>query len=117
MDRQVEKRTRRSLQQRLELREIQVVARRHALESVTTDEIIGRPRIRDIEREVATLSIAGKKSKVIVISHQVSVRVGGANLFQDPFFPRFENSRRSNPDRGSLRVRPGQLPKTKHGLA
>ena len=73
MDGQVEPRRRRGLQQRFKLREIQIIARRHPLKTVTRNEVFGRERIGDIEREITAFPIVCEEGEVILIEDQVPV--------------------------------------------
>src|SRR5690606_25676301 len=87
--------------ERLELPDVEIVARGYAFQAVARDEIFRRPGIRHIQREIAPLPLAPEEGEVIVVAHQVSVGVGRANLLQDPLLARFEDAGWRNPDTGS----------------
>ena len=92
----------RAAEQGLELRDVEIVARGHAFESVTAEEIISRPRIRDVQRKIAALPIAGEEREVIVVADEVAVGRGGADLLENPFLAGFEDTRRGDPDAAGI---------------
>ena len=87
---------RRGRQQRLELLEIQIVARRHAFQAEPVFEIIRRQPVGHVQRIIADAPVIGEKLQVIVIADQVAVGVAGAHLLQRPFLAGLENARRSH---------------------
>ena len=53
--------------------EIQIVARRHALQAELVFEIVRRQPVGDVQRIIADAPLLGEKFQVIVIAHQVTV--------------------------------------------
>ncbi|OQB92401.1 MAG: hypothetical protein BWX86_01839 [Verrucomicrobia bacterium ADurb.Bin122] len=99
VQRDLEPRGRRGAEERLELRDVEIVAGGDALEPVAVQEMIGGERVGDVEREVAAAAGVGKGAQVVVVAHEVAVGAGGAHELENPFLAGFEDARRSHPDR------------------
>ena len=89
VDRDLEPFRRRGLQQRVELREVQIVAGRDAFEAEMIFEIIRREAVRHVQRKIADAPRVRKKFQVVVIADEIAVGVARADLFQNPFLARF----------------------------
>ena len=98
MNRDLEPFRRRALQQRFELREIQIVGSRDAFQAEFVFEIIGGEC--DSRHSARNRRRGGIREKVqmIVIANQIAIRIARAHLFQNPFLARFENARRGDED-------------------
>ena len=98
MDRDLEPLRRRRLQERLELRVVQIVRRRHAFQAELLLEILRRQPIGDIERVIADAPVVGEEAQVVVIADQVTVCFTGTHLFKRPFLARLKDSWRRHED-------------------
>ena len=102
--RDIEPRARRAVEERFELRDIEVVTRRDALEAVVLEQVLGRERVGDVEREIATAAVGFEKCEMVVIAHEIAVGVGRTHLFQNPLLSGFEDAGRGDPDRRAARI-------------
>ena len=107
VDRHLKPVRRRARQQRFELRHIQIVAGRHALEAELVLEIIRREVVRHVERIIPDAPRVRKKFQVVVVAHEVTIGMARAHEVQNPFLAGFENTRRGDEDaRSEFRLQP-----------
>ena len=105
VDRDLEPLRRRGLQQRLELREVQIVGGRDALQAELVHEIVRRQPVGDVERVIADAPVAGEEGQVVVVADQVAVGLAGAHLLENPLLARLEDARRRDEDVADARSR------------
>ena len=105
VDREIEPRRGRGLQQGFELDDVEIVAGGHAFEAVAAEQVVGGEGIGDVEGEVAALPVGGEEREVVGVAHEVAVGLARAHLFQNPLFAGFEDAGRGDPDAGILDFR------------
>ena len=89
---------RRGLQQRVQLHEVQVVGGGNALQVELAFEIIGRERVRNVERVIADQPLIRKKLQLVVVANQIAIRIARPDLFEGPFLAHLEDSGRRDKD-------------------
>ena len=94
---------RRGLQQRVELRDVQIVAGGDAFQAEMIFEIVRRDAVRHVQRKIPDAPRVREKFQVIVVADEIAVGVARADLLENPVVARFENARRGDED-GRLRV-------------
>ena len=75
VQRDVEPRAWRALQEGLELHDVEVVRGGHPFQPVISDIVIGGKRVRDVQREVTAPSLAGEPLQVVVVADKITVSV------------------------------------------
>ncbi len=101
---------RRGRQQRVELRDVQIVAGSDAFETEMIFEIIRRDPVRDVQRKIADAPRVREKSQMIMIADEIAVGVAGADLLENPVVARLEDARRATKipgEDGELRMEDG----------
>ena len=100
VDRHLEPVRRRGLQQRVELRDVQVVAGRDAFEAEMIFEIVRREAVRHVQREIPDPPRVREKFQVVVVADEITVGVARADLVENPLVTRLEDARRRDEDAG-----------------
>src|SRR6266478_291793 len=90
----------RRLQQRFQLREIQVIGSRDALQSKVGLEVFRRQMISYVQRIITDSPVSSEEPQMIIVPHEIAVGLTRTNLFECPFLAHFENSRRSHENGG-----------------
>ena len=96
VDRDLEPLRRRGLQERFELREVQIVRGRDALQAELVLEIIRRQPVGDVERVIANAPLVREEGQMVVVADEVAVRLAGADLLERPLLAHLEDPRRSD---------------------
>ena len=74
-------------------------------------------RVRHVEGKIPDATAIGEIFQMIVIAHEITVRIARVHLFENPFLAHFENARRRDPNCALRRRAAAARNEPGHGLA